>query len=247
MQIHLQPLHQSIGIHKHLFLPVIFRVPVVDDAVVVGTDDHDVGGVVVEALGEIIDVVGVDEPGAVLCADPFAADLAAIVIHPFEALPDGPGQPAHLVRRVGYGDAGTGVLPHQLQFVLHLISFCDVLPFAEVFRIGDAVKGEAALPGGGIHRQILPFVLRDGDQLSGYYLPGGKLPVLLSLGLPQIIPGGYKDPAQRLRQLPALGIPDLQKIGVGGIAGFPDAQVPEGCLIIPALHIDRDLHALSPA
>ena len=58
MLIQLQPQHLAI-LELELELPAIEpRIVLVDNAMVVGTDDNDVRGVVVLRTGEVVDVVG---------------------------------------------------------------------------------------------------------------------------------------------------------------------------------------------
>ena len=53
-----------------------------DNAMVIGTNDNDVRGVVVLQTGEVVDVVGLDNAVAILVANLLAADLVAIVVEP---------------------------------------------------------------------------------------------------------------------------------------------------------------------
>ena len=61
MLIQLQPQHLSILELELELLAVEVRIILVDDAVVIGTDNNDVRGVVVLRTGEIVDVVGCEQ------------------------------------------------------------------------------------------------------------------------------------------------------------------------------------------
>ena len=80
MLIQLQPQHLSI---RELELELVaneVRVVPVDDAVVVGAEDYDIGGVVIQGAGEVVDVVSLDHAVAVTLAYLLAADLVAVAI-----------------------------------------------------------------------------------------------------------------------------------------------------------------------
>ena len=58
MLIQLQPQHLAIIELELELLAIELRIVLVDNAMVVGTDDNDVRGVVVLRTGEVVDVVG---------------------------------------------------------------------------------------------------------------------------------------------------------------------------------------------
>ena len=60
----------------------------VDNPVVIGTDDNDVRGVVVLRTGKVVDVVGLDNAAAILVANLLAANLVAIVVEPLQGQDD---------------------------------------------------------------------------------------------------------------------------------------------------------------
>jgi len=61
MIIQLQSQHLSIFKLELELLAVEVRIVLVDDAMVIGTDDNDVRGVVVLRTGEVVDVVGCEQ------------------------------------------------------------------------------------------------------------------------------------------------------------------------------------------
>ena len=88
MLIQLQPQHLAI-LELELELPAVEpRIVLVDDAMVVRTDDNDVCGVVVLRTGEVFNVVGLDNGVAGLVANLLAADLVAIVVEPLQGQDD---------------------------------------------------------------------------------------------------------------------------------------------------------------
>ena len=88
MFIQLQPQYLAI-LELELELPAVEpRIILVDNAMVIGTDDNDVRGVVVLRTGEVVDVVGLDNAVAILVANLLAADLVAIVVEPLQGQDD---------------------------------------------------------------------------------------------------------------------------------------------------------------
>ena len=88
MLIQLQSQHLTI-LELELELPAVEpRIVLVDDAMVVRTDDNYVRGVVVLRTGEIVDVVSLDNTVAILVANLLAADLVTIVVEPLQSQDD---------------------------------------------------------------------------------------------------------------------------------------------------------------
>ena len=88
MLIQLQPQHLAIIELKLDFFAIEPWIVIVDDAMVVRTDDNDVRGVVVLRTGEVVDVVGLYNAVAILVANLLAADLVAIVVEPLQGQDD---------------------------------------------------------------------------------------------------------------------------------------------------------------
>ena len=88
MLIQLQPQNLAILEFELELLAIEPRIILVDNPVVIGTDDNDVRGVVVLRMGEVVDVVGLDNTVAILVANLLAADLVAIVVEPLQGLDD---------------------------------------------------------------------------------------------------------------------------------------------------------------
>ena len=82
MLIQLQPQHLAIFELELELLAIEPRIVLVDNPMVVGTDDNDVRGVVVLRTGEVVDVVSLDNAVAILVANFLAANLVAIVVEP---------------------------------------------------------------------------------------------------------------------------------------------------------------------
>ena len=80
MLIQLQPQHLAIIELKLEFFAIEPWIVLVDDAMVVRTDDNDVRGVVVLRTGEVVDVVSLDNAVAILVANLLATDFVAIVV-----------------------------------------------------------------------------------------------------------------------------------------------------------------------
>ena len=84
MLIQLQSKYLAI-FELELELPAIEPwIVLVDDPVVVRTDDNDVRGVVVLRTCEVVNVVSLDNAVAILIANLLAADLVAIVVEPLQ-------------------------------------------------------------------------------------------------------------------------------------------------------------------
>ena len=96
MLIQLQPQHLAILEFELELLAIEPRIILVDNPVVIGTDDNDVRGVVVLRMGEVVDVVGLDNAVAILVANLLAAYLVAIVVEPLQGLDDAAIYPAIL-------------------------------------------------------------------------------------------------------------------------------------------------------
>ena len=88
MFIQLQPQYLTIWELELELFAIEHRIILVDNAMVIGTDDNDVRGVVVLRTGEVVDVVGLDNAVAILVANLLAADLVAIVVEPLQGQDD---------------------------------------------------------------------------------------------------------------------------------------------------------------
>ena len=88
MLIQLQPQHLAIIELKLEFFAIEPWIVLVDDAMVVRTDDNDVRGVVVLRTGEVVNVVGFDNAVAIRVANLLAANLVAIVVEPLQGQDD---------------------------------------------------------------------------------------------------------------------------------------------------------------
>ena len=88
MFIQLQPQHLTIWELELELFAIEHRIILVDNAMVIGTDDNDVRGVVVLRTGEVVDMMGLDNAVAILVANLLAADLVAIVVEPLQGQDD---------------------------------------------------------------------------------------------------------------------------------------------------------------
>ena len=88
MLIQLQPQHLAIIELELELLAIELRIVLVDNAMVVGTDDNDVRGVVVLRTGEVVNVVGLDNAIAIRVANLLAADLVALVVEQLQGQDD---------------------------------------------------------------------------------------------------------------------------------------------------------------
>lgn len=79
MLIQLQPQHLAIIELELELLAIELRIVLVDNAMVVGTDDNDVRGVVVLRTGEVVDVLkGQQRP-----VNRFLHDKSTVIVHCF--------------------------------------------------------------------------------------------------------------------------------------------------------------------
>ena len=88
MLIQLQPQHLSILELELELLAIEPRIILVDNAVVVRTDDNDIRRVVVLRTCEVVDVVGLDNAVALLVAKLLATNLVAITVELLEHADD---------------------------------------------------------------------------------------------------------------------------------------------------------------
>ena len=88
MFIQLQPQYLTIWELELELFAIEHRIILVDNAMVIGTDDNDVRGVVVLRTGKVVNVVGLDNAVAILVANLLAADLVAIVVEPLQGQDD---------------------------------------------------------------------------------------------------------------------------------------------------------------
>ena len=88
MFIQLQPQYLTIWELELELFAIEHRIILVDNTMVIGTDDNDVRGVVVLRTGEVVDVVGLDNAAAILLANLLTADLVAIVVEPLQGQDD---------------------------------------------------------------------------------------------------------------------------------------------------------------
>ena len=88
MFIQLQPQHLTILELELILFVIKVWIVLVDDAVVIGTDDNDVGGVVVLRLREVVDMMSFHNTVAIFVTDLLATNLIAIVIELLEHTDD---------------------------------------------------------------------------------------------------------------------------------------------------------------
>ena len=88
MFIQLQPQYLTIWELELELFAIEHRIILVDNAMVIGTDDNDVRGVVVLRTGEVVDVVRLDYAVAVTLAYLLAADLVAVAVILLEHVDD---------------------------------------------------------------------------------------------------------------------------------------------------------------
>ena len=84
MLIQLQPQHLAICKLELKLLAVEVWIVLVDDAVVVGADDYDVGRVIVLRTGEVVDVMSLHNAVTILLANLLATNLVAIAVELLE-------------------------------------------------------------------------------------------------------------------------------------------------------------------
>ena len=80
MLIQLQSQRLTILEFELKLLAVEVRIVLVNDAVVIGTDDNDVCRVVVLRMGEVVDMVSFHHAITILISNLFATNLVAIVV-----------------------------------------------------------------------------------------------------------------------------------------------------------------------
>lgn len=88
MFIQLQPQYFTIWELELELFAIEHRIILVDNTMVIGTDDNDVRGVVVLRTGEVVDVVGLDNAVAIRFANLLASDLVSIVVEPLQGQDD---------------------------------------------------------------------------------------------------------------------------------------------------------------
>ena len=88
MLIQLQPQYLAVGELELELVAIEAGIVLVNDAVVVGADDYDIGGVIVLRAGEVVDVVRLHHAVAVTLAYLLASDLVAVAVVLFEHTDD---------------------------------------------------------------------------------------------------------------------------------------------------------------
>ena len=88
MFIQLQPQYLSILKLKLEFLAIEHRIVLVDDTMVVGTDDNNVRRIIVLRTGEVVDVMGLDNTITILVTYPLTANLVAIIVKTLQSQDD---------------------------------------------------------------------------------------------------------------------------------------------------------------
>ena len=88
MLIKLKPQHLAIFKLELELFAIEPWIVLVDNPMVIGTDDNDVRGVVVLRTGEVVNVMGLDNAVTILVANFLAADLVAIVVEPLQGQDD---------------------------------------------------------------------------------------------------------------------------------------------------------------
>ena len=84
MLIQLQPQHLSILELELKLLAVEVWIVLVDDAVIIGADDYDVGRVIVLRTGEVVDVMSLHNAVTILLANLLATNFVTIAIELLE-------------------------------------------------------------------------------------------------------------------------------------------------------------------
>ena len=135
MLIQLQPQDLPIRKFELEFVAVEAGVVLVDNAVVVGTDDYDVGGVVVLRMGEVVDVVRLHHAVAITLAYLLAADLVAVSVKFLEHSDDAAVDLAVLHQQLFLHHRGGRVGHEKTVVVARFIDF-----------LGDGVEGGGLLP-----------------------------------------------------------------------------------------------------
>ena len=86
MFIQLQPQYLTIWELELELFAIEHRIILVDNTMVIGTDDNEVRGVVVLRTGEVVNVVGFHYQGVVFITHLFACHLATVVVKLFQLI-----------------------------------------------------------------------------------------------------------------------------------------------------------------
>ena len=89
MYIQFQALDKSIRIVELLMYPVKCGIFIMNDTVMVWTDNHNVAGVIIFTLSEIVNMMRVNKVGSIGFADIFTADLTAVAVNFLKVIPNG--------------------------------------------------------------------------------------------------------------------------------------------------------------
>ena len=96
MNIQPKSFHIAIGIAERLASKIENRVLIMNDSMVVGTQNHDIACVIIQASNKVIDMVSMDESRPIGFSNKFTANLASESIGDFQILADGFSQMANL-------------------------------------------------------------------------------------------------------------------------------------------------------
>ena len=83
MLIQHQTFFISVGVSVDFELLVEYRISIMNNCVMIGTNYHDVICVVIHAPGEVIDVMSMDDGRTVFFTDELTADLTAVTVYQF--------------------------------------------------------------------------------------------------------------------------------------------------------------------
>lgn len=184
----------------------------------VGADDQDVCGAVVEAGGEVVDVVGVDQGGAVGGADFFAADLAAVGVEGFEVFADGAGETADFADAGAEFDAGGGVGGVEDGFGGAFAEADEFGGFFGEFLFEEAVEEDYAGFAGGVEGEVFFAGFGEGRQPFGV--------VVVFVGGEEVC-GAGEFGAEFFGERGVATVADLNDVGVGGIDFAVEGLVDE--------------------
>ena len=96
MNIQPKSFHIAIGIAERLASKIENRVLIMNDSMVVGTQNHDIACVIIQASNKVIDMVSMDESRPIGFSNKLTANLASESIGDFQILADGFSQMANL-------------------------------------------------------------------------------------------------------------------------------------------------------
>ena len=123
MFIQLQPQYLSILKLKLEFLAIEHRIVLVDDTMVVGTDDNNVRRIIVLRTGEVVDVMGLDNTITILVTYPLTANLVAIIVKTLQSQDDAAVYLTILYQSVLFFNRSRLVVHKELVIITLLVDF----------------------------------------------------------------------------------------------------------------------------